>query len=103
MLVAHDTNIVSIAGALGLSWLVDGRRDDTPPGGALVFELWMSAGSSEYSVRTFYMAQTLEQMRNRTPLSLKSLPSGFRLRAGLWSSRWPLRLDFLSEGDQCEN
>jgi len=74
LLVGHDTNIASIAGALGLSWLVDGRRDDTPPGGALMFELWKKAGSSEYSVRTFYVAQTLDQMRNRSPLSLASPP-----------------------------
>jgi 4-phytase/acid phosphatase len=74
LLVGHDTNIANIAGALGLSWLVDGRRDDTPPGGALVFELWKKAGSGEYSVRTFFVAQTLDQMRNRTALSLKAPP-----------------------------
>jgi 4-phytase/acid phosphatase len=74
LLVGHDTNIANIAGALGLSWLVDGRRDDTPPGGALVFELWKKAGSGEYSVRTFYVAQTLDQMRNRTPLTLNAPP-----------------------------
>jgi len=74
LLVGHDTNIVNIAGALGLSWIVDGRRDDTPPGGALVFELWKKAASGEYSVRTFYVAQTLDQMRDRTPLTLKAPP-----------------------------
>ncbi|MGA3372211.1 MAG: histidine-type phosphatase [Terracidiphilus sp.] len=74
ILVGHDTNLANIAGALGLNWLIDGRRDDTPPGGALVFELWKRRGAEEYSVRTFYMAQTLEQMRNATPLSLESPP-----------------------------
>lgn len=33
ILFGHDTNLASISGALGLSWLIDGRRDDTPPGG----------------------------------------------------------------------
>lgn len=70
VLVGHDTNLANIAGALGLSWLVDGRRDDTPPGGALVFELWKNVASSQFSVRTFYVAQTLDQMRTRTPLTL---------------------------------
>jgi len=73
MLVGHDTNLANISGDLGLSWLIDGRRDDTPPGGALIFELWKSA-NSEYSVRTYYTAQTLDQMRKGTPLSLASPP-----------------------------
>ena len=74
ILVGHDTNIASIAGALNLNWLIDGRRDDTPPGGALVFELWKTSGKEEYSVRTYYMAQSLEQMRNATVLSLENPP-----------------------------
>ena len=74
ILVGHDTNLANISGALGLNWLMDGRRDDTPPGGALVFELWKKRGAEEYSVRTFYTAQTLDQMRNATPLSLGNPP-----------------------------
>lgn len=74
ILVGHDTNLTNIAGTLDLSWLVDGRRDDTPPGGAIVFELWKQGGSSEYSVRTYYTAQTIDQMRNATPLSLDAPP-----------------------------
>jgi 4-phytase/acid phosphatase len=74
ILVGHDTNLANIGGALGLSWLEDGRRDDTPPGGALVFELWKKRDAAEYSVRTFYTAQTLEQMRNATRLSLTTPP-----------------------------
>ena len=74
ILVGHDTNLANISGALGLNWLVDGRRDDTPPGGALVFELWKKPGAEEFSVRTYYMAQTLDQMRNATPLSIQNPP-----------------------------
>jgi 4-phytase/acid phosphatase len=74
ILVGHDTNLATIAGALNLNWLIDGRRDDTPPGGALVFELWKASGKETYSVRTYYMAQTLDQMRNATPLSLQNPP-----------------------------
>ncbi|MGC2636113.1 MAG: histidine-type phosphatase [Acidobacteriaceae bacterium] len=74
VLVGHDSNLASISGTLGLSWLIDGRRDDTPPGGALVLELWKSRSSGEYFVRTFYTAQTLNQMRNSTPLSLAAPP-----------------------------
>jgi 4-phytase/acid phosphatase len=74
ILVGHDTNLANISGALGLNWLIDGRRDDTPPGGALVFELWRRRGTEEYSVRTSYVAQTLDQMRNATPLSVQNPP-----------------------------
>jgi 4-phytase/acid phosphatase len=74
ILVGHDTNLANMSGALGLSWLIDGRRDDTPPGGALVFELWKASGTGVYSVRTFYTAQTLDQMRNATSLSLANPP-----------------------------
>jgi 4-phytase/acid phosphatase len=74
ILVGHDTNLANIAGALNLNWLIDGRRDDTPPGGALIFELWKKHSTAEYSVRTYYQAQTLDQMRNATPLSLVNPP-----------------------------
>jgi 4-phytase/acid phosphatase len=74
ILVGHDTNLANISGTLGLSWLIDGRRDDTPPGGALVFELWKAPGAGTYSVRTFYTAQTLDQMRNATQLTLADPP-----------------------------
>jgi 4-phytase / acid phosphatase len=80
ILVGHDTNLASISGALNLSWLIDGRRDDTPPGGALVFELWKSRSTNEFSVRAFYTAQTLDQMHDSAPLSLTSPPE----RIALW-------------------
>lgn len=72
-LVGHDTNIATVAGLLNLGWIIDGRRDDTPPGGALVFELWRSADAL-WSLRLFYTAQTLRQMREATPLTLASPP-----------------------------
>jgi 4-phytase/acid phosphatase len=37
ILVGHDTNLANVGGVLHLSWLIDGRKDDTPPGEALVF------------------------------------------------------------------
>jgi 4-phytase/acid phosphatase len=74
ILVGHDTNLANISGAMSLSWLIDGRRDDTPPGGALVFELWRRRDTGDYTVRTFYEAQTLDQMRNATPLSMQIPP-----------------------------
>jgi 4-phytase/acid phosphatase len=72
--VGHDTNLANMSGALNLSWLIDGRLNDTPPGGALIFELWRGRGTARYFVRTFYTAQMLDQMRNSTPLSLANPP-----------------------------
>jgi len=68
----HDTNLSNLSGMLGLSWLLPGyQADDTPPGGALVFSLWKSAG--QYSVRLQYIAQTPDQMHDGTVL-LRSHP-----------------------------
>jgi len=75
VLVGHDTNLANIAGMLNLNWVVDGRRDDTPPGGAFVFELRQAPNGSGYEVNTYYTAQTLEQMRQATPLTLEKPPA----------------------------
>lgn len=73
ILSGHDTNIANVAGALGLDWILDGRRNDTPPGGALLFELWRE-GDGRYVVRVEYTAQTLEQMRSAEVLTLSNPP-----------------------------
>jgi len=73
-LSGHDTNIATVAAALGLTWIIDGRHNDTPPGGALVFELLRSQGDEGFSVRVSYTAQTLDQMRNAIPLTLAMPP-----------------------------
>ena len=74
LLVGHDTNIATVSGVLNLDWIIDGRGNDTPPGGALVFELWRSAAGS-YSVRVYYTAQTLNQMHDATPLTASNPPA----------------------------
>jgi 4-phytase/acid phosphatase len=74
ILVGHDTNLTNISGTLNLSWITDGRRDDTPPGGAIVFELWQKQSSKQYLVRMYYTAQSLDQMRNSVVLSPANPP-----------------------------
>jgi 4-phytase / acid phosphatase len=60
----HDTDIASVAGLFGLHWKLDGLpEDDTPPGGALIFELWGGDRPESQTVRIFYVHQTLEQLR----------------------------------------
>lgn len=75
ILVGHDTNIATVAGALGIDWVFDGRVDDTPPGGALLFELWRPQDGGKPFVRLEYIAQTLEQMRNAETLTPANPPA----------------------------
>ena len=74
IIVGHDTNISNIAAMLGISWLLNGYQpDETPPGGALIFELWQQI-NGEFVVSTYFTAQSLEQMHRLLPLSLDSPP-----------------------------
>ncbi len=73
-LIGHDTNLTNVAGLLNLTWIADGRRDDTPPGGALIFELWRNRKTGQFSVRTYFTVQTLEQMRSSSTLTLSNPP-----------------------------
>jgi len=75
ILVGHDTNIVTVAGSLHIDWVLDGRANDTPPGGALLFELWRPRDGSKPFVRLEYTAQTLEQMRNSESLTPANPPA----------------------------
>jgi len=62
--VGHDSTLGALAGILRLHWLMPGYQlNDTPPGGALVFELHRSADGAGPFVRLFYAAQSLDQMR----------------------------------------
>jgi 4-phytase / acid phosphatase len=74
ILVGHDTNIATVSGALGLDWTLDGLVDGTPPGGALMFELWRSRSGGQFTVRAFYISQSLDQMRQSQPLTADNPP-----------------------------
>ena len=75
VLVGHDTNLSNLSGMLGISWLLPGYRPNDPaPGGALVFELWRSGDGKRYSVRMYYTAQSIEQMRTQVALKLTAPP-----------------------------
>jgi len=79
LVVGHDGNIANVGAMLGVSWLLDGyQRNDTPPGGALVFELWKEA-NGEFTVHAYYRAQSLDQMYKVVPLSLDEPPLRSRL------------------------
>jgi 4-phytase / acid phosphatase len=77
VLAGHDGNIANIGGLLGLDWWVPGTQlNPMLPGGALVFELWRRGGSQDsFFVRLSYVTQTLDQMRDASPLSLEHPPA----------------------------
>jgi 4-phytase/acid phosphatase len=64
-----------VAALLGLHWTLDGRRDDTPPGTELAFELWQNERGA-YTVRVTVAMQTLNQMRQSRELTLAAPPDG---------------------------
>jgi 4-phytase/acid phosphatase len=75
VLSGHDTNLSNLSGMLGISWHLPGYQpDDTPPGGALIFSLWSNALTGDYCVKTRYLAQTLDQMRNGERLTMDAPP-----------------------------
>jgi len=68
--VAHDTNISWLRTMLNFSWqLADYPRGNIPPAGSLVFERWRETHSGKRYIRLYFQAQTLDQIRNLTPLT----------------------------------
>jgi 4-phytase/acid phosphatase len=75
VLIASDTDITGLAGLFHLDWLLPGyQKDFCSPGGALVLQLRQSQNTGEYIVRASYVGQTLDQLRNLTPLTLAAPP-----------------------------
>jgi 4-phytase/acid phosphatase len=73
--LGHDSNESYLGGMLNLPWQPEGFEPNSrPPGSSLVFEMWKNEADGKYSVRSFFVTQTLEQMRNTVPLSLKQPP-----------------------------
>lgn len=74
-LVGHDTNITTLAGMLGLHWmLAEQPTDPTSTGGALVFELRHDKAGGSARVRVYYVSQSIEQMRAGSRLTLDKPP-----------------------------
>mgnify|MGYP001021389662 CR=1 FL=1 len=72
----HDTNLSNLSGLLNLTWALPSyQRDDVPPGGALMFTLWRSRTNGEFRVRTQFIAQTMDQMRDGLALSMEHPPA----------------------------
>jgi 4-phytase/acid phosphatase len=87
--VGHDTNIAGLAGIMDVTWTQAGyQRNQTPPAGALVFEV-RAGPDKKQRVYTSYVAQSLEQMRKVTPLTLEAPPLKTPLRLRGCSANTP--------------
>jgi 4-phytase/acid phosphatase len=76
VIVSSDAYVAGLAGLLDMHWLLPGYQPDfCAPGGALVFELRQVRATEQYLVRVFYTAQTFDQLRNLTPLTLGAPPA----------------------------
>jgi hypothetical protein len=80
VIISSDYYVAGLAGLLGAHWLLPGYQPDfCPPGGTLVFELRQVRATGQYLVRVFYTAQTFDQLRNLTPLTLAEPPATMQL------------------------
>src|SRR5262249_8033098 len=71
----HDTNISNLSGMLQLSWHLSGyQRDDVPPGAALVWSVWRAKDGRTYTVRTQFVSQSLDQMRDGSAVTVAAPP-----------------------------
>ena len=80
VVISSDVYVSGLAGLLQMHWQLPGYQPDfCPPGGDLVFELRQSRDSGEYLVRAYYTAQSFDQLRNLTPLTLNAPPETIQL------------------------
>ena len=95
VIVSSDGFVAGLAGLLDMHWLLPGYQPDfCAPGGALVFELRQVTATGQYLVRVFYTAQTFDQLRNLTQLTLGAPPATQQLLVPGGSSTTNLDVDF---------
>jgi len=95
VIISSDAYVAGLAGLLNLHWSLPGYQPDfCAPGGALVFELRQVTATGQYLVRVFYTAQTFDQLRNLTSLTLEEPPATMQLLVPGGSSTTNLDVDF---------
>ncbi len=87
--VGDDANLWNLAGMMDVSWLQTGyQRSQTPPASALVFEV-RETQDKKLRVYTSFVSQSVEQLRNATPLTGDAQPLRTALRLPGCSSGAP--------------
>nr|WP_075181149.1 bifunctional glucose-1-phosphatase/inositol phosphatase [Pantoea sp. 1.19] len=81
LMVGHDSNIASLLSALKVKpWTLPGQYEKTPIGGQVVFQRWLNKKTQQPLLKVEYVYQTADQLRNATPLSLKTPPQRVTLQ-----------------------
>lgn len=71
----HDGTLVQLGGLLGIDWVLPGyQQNQSVPGGALVFEVWKRGSDGVHVLRLRYVAQSLHQLREASPLTESAPP-----------------------------
>ncbi len=81
--LGHDTTLANLGGVLGVNWTLPGQPDSTPPGGALVFEVFASASPATRQVRVHLLYQTADQIRTLAELNAAHPPGSVDLTPSL--------------------
>jgi 4-phytase/acid phosphatase len=92
---SSDAYVYGVAALLKAHWNLPGYQPDyCAPGGSLVFELRQSNTTGKDIVRVFYTAQTFDQLRNLTPLTVDAPPATQQLLVPGGHTATTLDLDF---------
>jgi 4-phytase / acid phosphatase len=80
VVISSDAYMAGLAALLRLHWGLPGYQPDfCAPGGTLVFELRQVKKTKEHLVRVYYTAQSFDQLRKLTPLTLGEPPQTMQL------------------------
>jgi 4-phytase/acid phosphatase len=75
IIVAHDTNLSYLRTMLGFTWqLGEYRKGNIPPTGTLTWQRFLDRKTGKRFIRTFFTAQSMDQIRSLTPLNADNLP-----------------------------
>ena len=76
LFLGHDDNLHGLGALMGVSWINKGYQpQQTPPGSGFVFTLIREKGTGRHYVRTDFIAQSPDQQRNISELTLSDPPS----------------------------
>ena len=66
---------MQLGGLLDIDWVLPGyQQNQAVPGGALVFEVWKRGSDGVHVLRLRYVAQSLRQLREASPLTEAAPP-----------------------------
>lgn len=81
LMVGHDSNIASLLTALDFKpYTLPEQNEHTPIGGMIQFQRWHDKKNNRELVKVEYVYQSVDQLRNATPLSLNTPPKRVTLQ-----------------------